>query len=233
MSTKSSDTSPSVFYFMKNLSSLYFSPTKFFSRLDLLKSKVALFFVTYALGMMSTMEHIDICFLKGSVKDALSLRMMYLISHWLCYWKVVLVVGLILGLVHWFVGGWWFNLRIKWSGAKEVNKLHGRIIYVYSFFIVVLPMVLAALFMTFFFKNYMTTYDFFVTTYESNPTSLAVISSIFIIPLFWSICVSYKAVVSCFKVDKWKAAFWFLTFPIIFYTAELVVFYLLWMHHLN
>jgi hypothetical protein len=230
MSIKPSSASPSFFYFIKNLFHLYFNPAKFFSRLGLLESKLALLFITYSLGMMATVELLDVYFLSGIVRDSLNFR---LFSNWLCYWKMVLVLGLILGLLYWVIGGWWFNLRIKWSGASKINNFHGRIIYVYSLFIVVLPILLCVLLITALFKNYITIYDLFVTAHNSGSIWMIATGLMFVIPLLWSIFVSYKAVVNCFKVSRGKSIFWFVIVPAIFYCSELIAFYLFWLDYLT
>jgi hypothetical protein len=130
----------------------------------------------------------------------------WLTESWTHYWAFMLCIGLISGLFLWYFGGWWYRLRLKWSGATDIEKTIPRAIYIYQNFVAAVPIIIVTIIQTFVFSNY---YEAWVAD-ESW-------SSVAIIFIFWSCITSYIAASTLFNLTKWKARLWFLILPISIY----------------
>jgi len=63
--------------------------------------------------------------LKGKLDDV------EFINNWIGYWLFAVIGGIIGGYILYLIGGWFFNVRLKWSkGSSDINK--SRYIYLYS-----------------------------------------------------------------------------------------------------
>ena len=196
-----------------NLYRLYFCPSLFFSNTNLANTRWLIFLATALYSVTGVIERVEQKVIRYDMvnvpvsKDELLNTM---VTSWPIFWAVSLAIGLLFGWFIWYVGGWFYNLRIKWCGAKNINKEHGRAIYVVSNMIYALPFALGMFFVTFWHQDYLSFY-----------TEDFILSIIAIVFVFWSLIVSYKAVATNFKVKKWLAVWWFIAAPIIIYTLIL------------
>jgi hypothetical protein len=140
-----------------------------------------------------------------------------LTGSWLGFWGFALLGGAVAGAVLWYVGGWWYRVRLKWAGADNPDPTLARLVYIYSGFVVAGPMVAAALLQTITFPSYRvaseaeTLYPFLLLAF----------------PL-WSIVVSYNGVTARFAMRRWAARMWFLILPGLLYAfafGAVAVFY--------
>jgi hypothetical protein len=69
-------------------------------------------------------------------------------SSWVELWLWLLIIGAICRFVLWWLGGWWYSVRLRWSGAKELSDRSAHLLYVYSSFVVSAPTIAVALFWT-------------------------------------------------------------------------------------
>ena len=106
----------------------------------------------------------------------------------------------------WFIGGWFYNLRLFWSGAGDFDKVNGRLIYVFSNLVVAIPHIIVLLVSATYYQDYASAFN--AEEYWS---------SLIIIFPFWAIYVSYKAILANFTVIKWKAIIWFVILPVLLY----------------
>ena len=130
----------------------------------------------------------------------------YVAESWVGFWLWVLAAGALGSLFLWWVGGWWYRIRLRWSGAVGPDKRLARLLFVYASFVLAGPAVAVAVIQTAVYPDYATAYateDWF---------SLAVI----IFP-FWSISSSYLGATTLFQLTKWKARVWFVVFPVLVY----------------
>jgi hypothetical protein len=58
---------------------------------------------------------------------------------WRWFWVGIVFLGAVMGAFQWGVGGWFYGLRIRWSGATNVDKYQARVVYAYSSLIYALP----------------------------------------------------------------------------------------------
>jgi len=126
-----------------------------------------------------------------------------ILGSWPLFWLFVLSVGVVSALLLWFIGGWWYNLRIRWSGAGAHEERAGRLVYVFSGFVVALPVFAYTAIATGLYDNYGAAW-----------IALGNWSLLFLVFPFWSVLVSYLGVCTQFPVSIRGARLWFLILPI-------------------
>lgn len=183
---------------------LFFSPSRFFAERTLDWSPYHLVAI-WIVGMSATIDRIDRNLIRadlGSPRQGLEI----FAEIWGGYWFIVLLGGLMSGAFIWLVGGWWYRVRLGWSGAMRADKREARLVYIYASLVSALPSILVMVFATLLFKDY--------AAYRSSEEYW---SSLLILFLFWSVVVSYKGVMTRFDVHRGKAQLWFLWLPIMVY----------------
>jgi hypothetical protein len=100
------------------------------------------------------------------------------------------IITLLSGFFVWYILGWFYNLRIKWSGAINHDKTEGRITMIYISFIEI-----CLITCIFFFP------------------SISLRISYILIDGYFKI-LNYSAVKSKFSIQGIKPIFWFLIIPI-------------------
>ena len=104
------------------------------------------------------------------------------------------IVTLLFGVFLWYIIGWFYNLRIKWSGAIDHDKTEGRITMIYIWFIQMCIDLCTIMYIDF---------------------SPSIISSVlYILTSSYFSILNYSAVKSKFTVEGIKPIFWFLITPI-------------------
>jgi hypothetical protein len=134
-----------------------------------------------------------------------------LVQSWPAFWGFACATGLVGAAGYYYLGGWWYRVRIRWSGSPDPDPPLSRRIYAYSAQVWAVPSLLYYAWMT-------TVYD---TPLQSSsgddwgwvPVTLA---------LFWSIYVSYRGVRTKFDVGPWRARIWFLILPGSFYLVAFI-----------
>lgn len=196
-----------------NLLNLFIAPTKFFTSEISLSRTPYYFFVTWIYGMSMIVDRINKELMRmelGKIRPGVGEFMVSISESWLYFWFWVLIIGAVAGVIIWQFGGWWFGIRIKFSGEKNLDSQKSRLVYVYSSFIHSGPSILFLIIVTFFYSNYLKTFS-----------SEEMYSTILLIFPFWALICSYLGVTSVFKVTNWKALLWFLVLPGIFYLFAL------------
>ena len=198
----------------KHLAELYIKPTKFFAGQLALHKTPYLLFVTWCYGISHSIGR-----LNKDMFRALMERPTFpgyfgpWTESWLAYWANVFVYGIAAALGVWFVGGWWYRVRVRWSGSKNPDIKLARQVYIYASFVHACPIVLIALISTVLYPSYSTAF-----------ASVSVFSDIILIFPFWSLVTSYKGVRTLFDVSKWRARLWFLILPALVYIIGLGLF---------
>jgi ABC-type glycerol-3-phosphate transport system permease component len=200
---------------VKSMLNLYFKPTKFFSSQIALGKTKYLLFIVWIVGISGSIDRIDEKLLQAEVGNRASLDSMLsrIVDSWLSFWPFVLLVGAVGGYLLYLGAGWWYNVRLYWSGAKNHDKFSGRVVYLYSSFIVAFPSIVYVLISMFVYSSYREAFN-----------SDKIFSSLLLIFSFWSVIVSYKAVKTTFNVVNSKARIWFLILPILIYVLFLGIF---------
>lgn len=163
----------------KNIYNLLFYPSKLFAPNIFIRSKFWTLFVTFPFFIYYPAVVAGMNF-TGRSSTIISKLIMCVIT------------SLLFGLFLWCVVGWFYNLRIKWSGAIDHDKTEGRLIMVYVFFIEMCISICIFLL--------------------PLPSIIAPILYI-LIDCYFSI-LNYFAVKSKFIVQGIKPIFWFLIAPV-------------------
>jgi hypothetical protein len=118
---------------------------------------------------------------------------------WRSFWPVFALVGLVAGAIQWGAFGWFYALRVRWSGATDVDNYQARVVYACSALIYTLPALAVLLIKTVVYPDF---------------NSSQVEGFGLWVPDVWSYYVSYSAVCARFELMRSKARLWFLTFPV-------------------
>jgi hypothetical protein len=187
---------------------LFFRPSRFFTERELGWSPHYIV-AAWLVGVSSTIDRIDRNMVRadlGSPRPGQEI----LTESWVGFWLVVLLMSMIGGALIWLIGGWWYRVRLNWSGDTDSDKREARLVYIYASLVSALPSVLAVIIATVLFENYR-------VYWSSNEYW----SALLVLFPFWSVIVSYKGVMARFKVRRVRAQLWFLWFPIIVYIFAL------------
>lgn len=136
------------------------------------------------------------------------------INNWVGYWLSAVIGGIIGGYVLYLIGGWFFNVRLKWSKGTS-NLDQSRYIYLYSGVIssaiVILTTCISMLIET---KPYDTESEFSLW----DLTSLVLL----LFFLYYSVYVSYCGVRTLTDAEKMRSKIWFLILPVGVYTIAYI-----------
>jgi len=191
---------------------LLFQPKSFFENDFNNKESPYFGFVIAIFGVASALGRIDKQFMKYDLKGQLD--QIAFLNNWSAYWLFAIFGGFIAGISFYYLGGWFYNLRVKW--AKGVpDKATSRFIFLYSSFIPALPTVLYAIQQTIRYEQpYMP---------ESNISlSESAVTLLIIVLMYYSVYVSYRGVTIVMKPSKWPGRIWFLILPCIMYSFALI-----------
>lgn len=192
------------------LASLYFRPSQLFADITPLKAKPMFLIVAWIAGVSSAIDRADINMVRSDLTGRESSTM--LMDSWQAFWPFILIVGAFYAALVWLIGGWWYRVRLKWSGDANADPFSARIVYIYTDLVVALPALLVVV-----------VYTFVYESYRAAWASEEAWSSLLVVFIAWASIASYKAVRAAFTVSKWKARFWFLILPLAFYMAAAVV----------
>lgn len=198
---------------------LFFKPTLFYKkRLRNAHKEPAYFnFVLIVFGIGYGINRMDSQLIKIDMRGDL-LKFGFL-NNWFVYWLIVIFGGLIGGYFTYLIGGWFYDVRIRWSkGTRDLNK--SRYMYLYSgvvFYIVVMIETIIAMFF----------YRHPYSTSEVNTVFDISSSIILLFFIFYSIYISFKGVRSITNAEKNRSILWFIVLPIIYYVIVFYVYFFL------
>jgi len=187
------------------MASLFLRPRQFFSGHLALGSTPYVVFVTYACGLAFSADRIDSRLMRTDLGGSAPL-IVNVAESWPLYWATVLGFGLISALLLWSIGGWWYRVRIKWSGHADPDAKQARLVFIYATFVWALPAILASVIASLIYPSYL--------AYWNADQAWSAVLMIF---PFWSCVVSYLGVTAVFQMSKWKARIWFLILPLLLY----------------
>ena len=177
---------------------LYFQPRRFFGHFIENHIGAMTGLAALAFGCARSIDKIDFRIKHGS-------NPMFLNLSWSGYWTFVAMSGVIAAGLYYAIGGWWYHLRIKWSGDREADALISRRVYVYAALVSALPAIVFAMWKT---NQFPTPTDAVNAPVEWWHLILAAFP-------VWSVIVSYIGVRTVFDVRTLPATIWFLVLPIL------------------
>ncbi len=132
-------------------------------------------------------------------------------STWGEVWAIAIFGGILSGALAYFIGGWFYHVRVGWSkGVGTIDT--ARNIYTFSS----LPIALAGIGSLFF--NHLAYGSDYFDTYYSDASSVDVIFGLLALAaIAYSIYISYRGVRDVMNVKKGLGIFWFVVAPAIFY----------------
>ncbi len=196
----------------QHLVDIFFRPGHFFSSQLALGKTPYVIFVTWMLGLASAIDRVDQEMMKVDLGTARAHNIADLVgASWLSYWGFVLAIGACSGVFLWYLGGWWYKVRVGWSGETDPDPKTARLVYVYASFVAAMPAVLLMVAWTLMFQDYATAWA------DESLWPVAIL----IFP-FWSCYASYRGVTSVFDVSTGKAFVWFALLPGVIYSLAVV-----------
>jgi hypothetical protein len=197
----------------QHLINIFIRPRRFFSSQLALGQSLYVILITWCYGAASAIDRIDQELIRAELGQPQRgwERLSPMISEsWLGFWVWVLIFGAIGGLLQWLIGGWWYRVRLKWSGAHEPDKRLARLVYVYSSFVESGPALALILVSTVVYADYTQAYA------SDSP-----FSALLLVFPFRSLISSYLGVRTLFQVSRWKARVWFVILPCLLYVVSL------------
>jgi len=187
---------------------LFFRPRRFFADVDLdhrwwYMSALALGGITATSGRVD--EGIIRAELGQSRPGWEEVSPLFLDS-WVTLWLFLFVGAAVYAPFFWYLGGWWYKVRLRWSGAEAPDPRDARLVMVSAALVAALPSVLLLIGQTLMFSNYGEAW-----------ASEELLSVVLIVFPFWSVYASYRGVRTRFEVSKWRGRTWFLFLPALVY----------------
>ena len=189
------------------LTRIFLDARWFFSPEAALGKQVNLAITCWIIGTSIAITRLEQQLIRAELGTSnLNLNLFELILQWHIFWPLALALGLLGGWVFWFIGGWWFRLRIKFSGAPNPDPRMSRLVMVYAGLVSAIPHLAFVLWWTLIFENYLTAYaqDFVLTLVLYSLS-------------FWELFSAYRGVRTLFAVDRWRARLWFIILPALLY----------------
>ncbi|WP_431050446.1 YIP1 family protein [Roseateles sp. L2-2] len=191
---------------------LYFKPRTFFGDIGRLSRGVEFLLAVYLIGAVSVMEKLDdrlaraLIAGKGVPTDTFTTQ---LLNSWWYYWGVALGSGILAAAIAWLVAGWFYRVRLKWSGAVDVDPTLARRVWAFQSLVYVLPILVITVVQTAMYPNYLDAWsaDELITAFVP------------LVVVFWGCWTSYVGATTVFQLERPKAQVWFLILPALLYAV--------------
>jgi hypothetical protein len=181
---------------------LFFRPGRFFGSRAVQLRGPAVVLAAWLVGMNFAIGRIERQMVRADLGQE-SGTALIVSSSWLKFWGVVAVAGVVSAAFAWYVGTWWYRVRLRWSGAVDPSVARARAVYLFSGLIWAVPSLLATFSDTLRFPTFADAWA------SESPWDLVLL----VFPI-WACWVSYRGVRATFDVRPGRAHFWFLIAPI-------------------
>jgi hypothetical protein len=190
---------------------LFFRPKRFFPHFIARHHPAVTILLVLIWGTVSALERIDRQYQRGIIPETV-------LESWPVFIGYLAIAGAFAGGIYYAIGGWWYRLRARWSGAKNPDPYAVRRVYIYAKAVYILPVMCMYIYMT---------------AQSSSPIKFMDMGSFLVgigaISCFaWSIIVSYMGVRRTFAVRTLPATIWFLVLPGLFPLIGAAVLAFLW-----
>lgn len=193
----------------RHLLDLFLRPRQFFSGQLALGKTPHVLLVTWCYGIASAIERIDQELVRaqlGQSRPGWEQIAPYVTGSWLGFWVWAFGLGVIGATFLWYVGGWWYSVRLRWCGAANHDKRLARLAFTYSAFVVSAPTILAAAVQTAIYPSYAAAFS-----------AEELYSLVLLVFPFWALATSYAGATELFEVRRGRAITWFLALPAVLY----------------
>lgn len=166
--------------------------------------------VIYGIGSMA--EQLQQQFLQYDVKG--NLEMLKPLNNWEVLWGASIIFGFISGLISYYIGGWFFNIRLRLAkGDSDIQT--SRNIFLYSRFVFAIAILVITLV-----KTYLEPIPYYpAAEFTSWHLAIFLISLTF---MYHSCYVGYVGVRTLTNADQSKSILWFITLPMALYVFTLI-----------
>lgn len=146
--------------------------------------------------------------LEGTLGDLIS-------RSWWFYWLYVMLVGMLSGAICWYVGGWWYNMKLSFCSPDPLCHFEGRVLYIYNKLIYGLPILILGIFTAFAYESPNAMLFEFHWIDELSWIPFALFTP-------YATINSYRSVVGTYELSRLWSAVWFLILPFMFYLLGMV-----------
>lgn len=148
-----------------DLMMLFIKPKSFFEQHNKTNRRTSIVLAAFCYGVYHTLNRFDELLLKDSLNrpwPGWELISPLVDGPWSDYWLFLVVVGAFAAIVAYYLGGWWYWVRLKLACQYDTeadneptpDKKTARLIYIYSQFVMGFPPLLVLLVQTLLYDNY-------------------------------------------------------------------------------
>lgn len=177
---------------------LYFKPRLFFKHFVQDHFAVLTALVAWMFGVTSAADRLESAISRNPIPQ--------LSGSWAAFLGAAAVVGVFAAAVYYTLGGWWYRVRLVWSGVADPDPKLTRRVYIYASTVYTLPACMHLLWLS---MNYARPIDAFNSS-SLHPGDWAML----LFPI-WSVVTSYIGVRTVFRPVGFRAALWFLILPLL------------------
>ena len=178
---------------------LFFRPRTFFQSFVVESAPGLTALCAWVYGVAAAIDYIELRLMPEEAPG--------LADSWVAYWALALALGVAGGFLCYAIGGLWYLLRLRWSGARQPNPALARRVYLFASQVLAIPWIA------------MTACD--TATYDSPGAAMAGAGgwwcAVAIVFPIWSCWNSYVGVRAAFVVRRGAARLWFFILPCAFY----------------
>lgn len=193
---------------LQSLRQLFLAPRSFFQNQLDGATRHDLLVAAYLVGISAAQGRLDRQLIKLDLGTApISTPLVSIANSWLLTWLLLLGVGALSGVFVWYIGNWWYRVRLGWAGAKGADSALSRSVFLHAGIVAALPSLLLVLLQTVLYPSYLAAWQ-----------AEELWSATFVIFPFWAVWVSYCGVRTRFDTSVWGARIWFLILPLLVYS---------------
>ena len=188
------------------LRDLLLRPTAFFTSPALTK-RPELLIAAWIVGVATMLDRLDLRLLASELTSGGAVWKSIAYAQWPFFWVAAILLGGTQAIFVWWIGGWWYRVRLELCGAVDPDPLRARAVYTYQNLVADAPTIVVVIVYSLVYANYMAAFEA-----EEFWSALA-------LPLaVWSFFTSYFGATTAFTISRVKAAIWFVVLPMLFYT---------------